>query len=288
MGSIKMRSFLFLLVGCLALASHAPLRAASALNSSGQTAAQVEDLGEIVEADADVPSKIRANVTIRGEFTSNAELTGHHDSNDFIFLPTLDLGFTQPLGPKFSLDVAAKVELGLYANHDERAFVGYNIKTTLDWHPNPNLPRLYIAAEPYRYDALDIGERITQGIGLSVGTDWGKSFNNGHSLLFTGLSYTGYLADPTSDTRNALRAVIGVTHQFREDLTGQILYAWQYSDFINFDRHDSKHLVALNLIYQLNQKWFATLGGAFVDNDSDMNPATYQSVSGSLGVTYQF
>ena len=80
----------------------------------------------------------------------------------------------------------------------------------------------------------------------------------------------------------------GLTHQFRSDLTGTLFYAWQYSDFVNFDRHDSKHIIGLSLIYQLRQNWFATVGGSWVDNDSDVNKATYQSVSGSLGVTYQF
>ena len=262
--------------------------AGEALSSAGMTAKQIEDLGEIVAVDADLAGKLRANVNVRGEFTSNAELTGHHDSNDFIFLPVMEIGYTQPLGPKFSLDVAAKVELGLYANNDERAFVGYSLKTTLDYHPKPNLPRLYVGVEPYRYDNLDVEDMITQAVGFSVGTDWGYAFNQGRSLFFTGYAYTGFVADPEIDTRNQHRAVIGLTHQFRADLIGTAFYAWQYSDFVNFDRHDSKHLIGLSLIYQLRQNWFANMGGAWVDNDSDVNMATYQSVSGALGVNYQF
>jgi len=277
-----------LLVVCLAGAGFNGARAGEALSGSGMSAKQIEDLGEIVEVDSDVAGKLRANVNVRTEFTSNAELTGHHDSNDFIFLPVMEVGYTQPLGPKFSLDVAAKVELGLYANNDERAFVGYSIKSTLDYHPRPNLPRFYIGVEPYRYDNIDVGDMLTQAIGFSAGTDWGYAFNNGKSLFFIGYSYTGFVADPDIDTRNQHRAVTGVTHQFRPDLTGTLFYAWQYSDFVNFDRHDSKHLVGLSLIYQLQQNWFATVGGSWVDNDSDVNRATFQSVSGSLGVTYQF
>jgi hypothetical protein len=37
---------------------------------------QIEDLGEIVAVDSDVAGKLRANVNVRTEFTSNAELTG--------------------------------------------------------------------------------------------------------------------------------------------------------------------------------------------------------------------
>ena len=59
-------------------------RAGEALSSSGMTAKQIEDLGEIVEVDADLSGKLRASVKVGGDITSNAELTGHHDSNDFI------------------------------------------------------------------------------------------------------------------------------------------------------------------------------------------------------------
>jgi hypothetical protein len=79
-----------------------------------------------------------------------------------------------------------------------------------------------------------------------------------------------------------------VSHQFRDKLTGTLFYAWQYSDFTHFDRHDSKHLIGLNLIYQFQQNWFGTLSGSFADNDSDINTATYQAAGASIGVTYQF
>lgn len=284
-----MKRILFSILALALLAPLSPARAGSSLTSSGLTAAQVEDLGDIQAADeSSVKSKFRATVNVKGEFTSNALLTGHHDSNDFVFLPVVDLGYTQPLGPKFSIDLAAKIELGLYSNHDERAFVGYSVKSTLDYHPSKNLPRFYVGVEPYRYDSIDLGDRITQAIGFSAGTDWGYAFNHGHSLFFSGYSFTSYIADPTVDTRHSHKIVAGISHQFRSDLTGNLFYAWQYNDFINFDRHDSKHLVGLNLIYQFRQDWFATLSGAFADNDSDVNSATYQSVSGSLGVTYQF
>ena len=257
-------------------------------STSGMTARQIEDLGEIVEPDEILAGKARASVSVRNEFTSNAELTGRHGSNDYIFLPTFQAGYNLPLAPHWSLDFEGKIEFGLYANHDERAFAGYSVKTTLDYHPFTNGPRFYTAIEPYRYDSFDTGDRITQAVGMTVGADYGRAFNAGRSLFFSGYSYTGTLADPTIDTRNAHRVVIGVAHQFRQDLTAQLFYAWQYSDFINYDRHDSKHVVGMNLIYQLSQAWFTTLTGSWVDNDSDVNSATFQSASGALGVQYQF
>jgi hypothetical protein len=287
MASIKtMLRRLFFLATLLAAVS-APA-GTKVSRDSGMTARQIEDLGEIVEPDEDLAGRTRASVAIRNEFTSNATLSGNHGNNDYIFLPTLEAGYTLPLSPAWSLDFAAKVEFGLYANHDERSFAGYSVKTTLDYHPFANGPRFYAAIEPHRYDSFDTGDRLTQGIAFTTGTDYGYAFNAGRSLLFTGYSYTGTVADPTIDTRHAHRVVIGLAHQFRQDLTAQLFYAWQYSDFINYDRHDSKHVIGLNLIYQLSQSWFATLTGAWVDNDSDVNPATFQSASGAIGVQYQF
>jgi hypothetical protein len=284
-----MKRLLSLLFTVTLVAPLLSARAGTSLSSSGLTSKQIEDLGDITAADdSTAPSKFRASVNVKGEFTSNALLIGHNESNDFVFLPVLDLGYTQPINSKLSFDIDGKVELGLYSNHDERAFIGYDIKTTLDFHPAQNLPRWYVGIEPYRYDSLDLGERITQALGFTAGTDWGKSFNNGHDLFFTGYSFTAYIADPTIDTRNTHKVVVGLSHQFASNFTGNLFYAWMFNDFTHYDRHDSKQMVGLNLIYQLHRDWFTTLSGAFADNDSDVDTATYQSVSGSLGVTYQF
>jgi Putative beta-barrel porin 2 len=281
-----MRRYLLPLLGLMGMV--APVFAGESLSASGMTKSQLEDLGEIVEAEGGIASKFRAGVNIKGDYTSNALLTGRHDSSDFIFFPVIDIGYTQPLGPHFSLDIAAKGELGLYGDNDQRNFVGYSMKTTLDWHPKPNAPRLFVAVEPYRYDNLDVGDLITQAVGFYAGTDWGYAFNNGRSLFFAGYTFSTYVADPSVDTRNAHRIVVGLTHQIRDKLTGTLFYAWQYSDFTHFDRHDSKHLIGLNLIYQFHQNWFGTLSGSFADNDSDINIATYQAAGASVGVTYQF
>jgi Putative beta-barrel porin 2 len=281
-----MRPCILSFVGLIVMA--APALAGESLSASGMTKGQVEDLGEIVEAEGGVASKFRSSVNIKGDYTSNALLMGWHDSSDFIFLPVIDAGFTQPLGPNFTFDIAAKVELGLYGDNDDRNFIGYSVKPMLDWHPKQNAPRFYVALEPYRYDSLDLGELISQAIGFHAGTDWGYAFNNGRSLFFTGYTYSAYVADPDIDTRHQHRIVVGVTHQIRDKLTGSLFYAWQYSDFTHFDRHDSKHLIGLNLIYQIQQNWFGTLSGSYADNDSDINTATYQAAGASIGVTYQF
>jgi hypothetical protein len=277
-----------LFASCALLACSLPTSALEQLNSSSQNSEQIEDLGEIVEADSSWRDKVRTNLSLRGEYTTNAKLSGDHSSSDFIFLPTLDIGFTQAINSKLSFDMAGKIELGLYSDHHEREFIGYSLKSTLDYHPKEAWPRLYAAVEPYRYDSLDSSDMLTEAVGLTMGTSWGRAFNSGHSLFFAGYAFTHYIADPSIDTRNAHRITAGITHQLRSNLTAQLVYAWQYSDFTDFDRRDSKHILGLNIIYQINQSWFTTVSGTFVDNDSDAENSSYQSAGGAVGVTYQF
>lgn len=267
-----------------------------------QSADEVEDIGEISSAgssggEADGKSmpppealkgKFRFNVTTRGEYTSNANLSGNHSSSDFIGLPTVEGGYNVALGKYFTFDLATKVESGIYADQNNHSFIGYSANATLDFRPKVGLPRVYVTAEPYRYDSFDTGSRITQAIGVAAGTDWGISFNAGRSLAYAGYNYGRYFADPTIDNRNSHRVVVGLAHQLRQNLTGQLFYAWQYNDYTDIARHDSRNMVGLNLIYAISKNWYGSFTTSFVDNDSDFDRASYQSVTGSLGLSLQF
>src|SRR5262249_9076611 len=149
--------------------------------------------------------KSRSSVSVNGDYTSNAELTGYHDSSDFIFRPVLDLGYNTPLGHHFTLDMEVKVESGIYAEYDNHSFVGYSFNGTLDWRPTPKAPRIYIGFDPYRYDSFDTGGRIAQALGFTTGTDWGFAFNHGLTLAFIGYGFSEFLADPTMDSRSQHR-----------------------------------------------------------------------------------
>lgn len=262
----------------------------SSAGEGKQSAEEVEDIGEIVEKEGfnTLRDKFRASVTARTAYTTNAKLRGGHDSSDLLFLPTLEVGFHTLLGDHFSFDLATKVESAVYARYDERGFAGYSAIATLDYRFAKGLPRLYASVEPYRYDSYDTGDLITQAIGFTGGADWGFAFNAGRTLGFVGYSFTDYVSDPSIDSRLVQRAVLGVAHQIRSNLTGQLYYIYQYSDFTDFDREDSKNTFAGNLVYQINERWFGSLTAAYVTNDSDQDNASYDSFSTSLGFTLQF
>ena len=273
----------------LAVCALAPARAAQM--SAGQSAKEIEDLGVIEAVDENAkPARpaFRANVQFRSEFSTNAKLTGNHNSGDLIFFPQIEVGFNVPLPHHFSFDAAFKVESGIYTQNSERGFIGYSLISTLDWRPKLNWPRIYLGAEPYRYDSFDTGERLSQALGVTAGTDWGYAFDKGYSLAFVGYSATNYFADPTMDNRLQHRAIVGVTHQFSQRLVGTLFYQFSYADFQNVDRRDYRHLLGATLNYQFTQGIFGTVSSTFADNDSTQEFASFQSFSLSLGVTVQF
>ena len=260
----------------------------SSARPTRQSGEEIEDIGQLdASAGAFAASKFRTNVTVREQFTTNARLTGSHGSSDFIFLPTLEVGYATDLGKHFHFDLSGRLETAVYARFDQRSFYGYSAAATLDYRPAPTMPRLYIGAEPYRYIRYDTGDRITQAIGTSVGTDWGRSFNAGRSLFYAGYSFTSYFADPSVDDRQQHSIVLGLAHALTPRLTGQLYYSWQYSDF-DIDRRDSRHVVGGNLIYQLAAHWFANLTTTLVDVDSSQDASSYQSFGTALGVSAQF
>src|SRR3954452_24903997 len=141
---MKVRLPLRLLLACLA--------ALSTLSYAGprQSRSEVEDIGEISEASAagadgkssmkevappEPVKHFRFNVGTRTQYTSNAKMTGDHDSNDVIFFPTIEAGYNTKLGQYFSFDSALRVETGLYSDNTNRSFIGYSLQNTLDFRP---------------------------------------------------------------------------------------------------------------------------------------------------------
>ena len=252
-----------------------------------QSPQEIEDIGEISEA-AGTGSKWRMNLATRGQYTSNAALSGNHGSDDFLFLPTFEVGYHTPLGKHFSFDLATKIESAIFGDRSDRSFIGYSALATLDYTYRQGLPRAYVSVEPYRYDGFDSGELATQAVGFTGGVDWGRGFNAGRSVVFTGTSYSYYLADPSVDSRTSYRTVAGLAHQIRSNLTGQAYYAYQYNDYTDFARHDSRHVLAGNLIYQFSENFFGTMSTTWVNNDSSQARGSYQSFGAGLGLTLQY
>jgi hypothetical protein len=286
----------------LRLLAVAFLAALTSLSYAGtrQTKSEVEDIGDISEASFEGRSAakevapvepvkhFRFNVGTRAQYTSDAKMTGDHDSSDVIFFPTIEAGYNTKLGPQFSFDSALRIESGIYSDNTNRSFIGYSLQNTLDFRPRPNLPRVFIGFEPYRYDNFDKEGLITEALALSAGTDYGIGFNHGKSLAFIGYTFANHFANPTSDNRQVNTAIVGLTHQFLPKLTGQAYYQFENSHFYDVARDDSRNVIGLSLTYQLTRRIFTTLSGNWVDNNSSDERASYQSAGAALGFNLQY
>ena len=255
----------------------------SIAQTSKQSAQEIEDIGEIDEkgGSSALRDKLRFNVSFNTSYTTNALLQGNHGSSDVLFLPTIDAGYHTALDQHFNLDLDANVSTAAYSRFQDHGFAGFDTMATLDYHIKPGLPRFYTTIEGYRYDSFDTGQLQTEAVGFTGGTDYGIAFNGGRTLGFVGYSFTDYLSDPNIDTRLVHRVVAGFAHQIRSNLTAQLYYVYQYSDYTDFDRSDSKHTVAGNLIYQFNAHWFGSLTTSFINQESTQDHAGYQSFSTS-------
>jgi hypothetical protein len=257
---------------------------------SKQSAAEIEDIGQIEEQGTSLPfrDKLRVSVGMQTSYTTNALLSGNNNHSDVLFLPTLDVGFHTPLDKHFAFDLDASSQNAAYSRYQDRGFVGYDVLSTLDYHIKEGLPRFYVTVENYLYNTFDTGHLQTEAVGFTGGTDYGIPLNGGRTLGFIGYSLSEYVADPQIDTRLVNRAVVGFAHQLRSNLTAQVYYVYQYSDYNDFNRSDSKHTVSGALIYQFNDHWYGSLTSSYIDQSSTQPHASYQSFSTSLGLTLHF
>ena len=142
--------------------------------------------------------------------------------------------------------------------------------------------------EPYDYASFDTGDRVASAIALTAGVDHGYFVNHGKTLLFGGYKFSHFFADPSADNRDSHRLTVGLSHQFRPALYGQLFYSYQYTDFINFPRSDSRNVLGLNLVYQFNKHLFGSITGNFVDNESSRERARYHNALIGAAVTWQY
>lgn len=292
--SLKLVAGIF--AAAAALLSPAALQAQSdgaGVTVSHQAAGVEEDIGVIEEVGsaanaAPSPSKFRMSVSTQSQYTSNALLSGSRSSSDFIFIPAVNAGYNLPLKHGFTLDLSAQIDSAVYASNDDRSFSAYSAQTTLDWRYKKDWPRIYVDAEPYRFDSFDSGGLITQAIGTGVGTDWGFAFNRNSSLFFVGSSFSHYFADPNVDSRSVGRAIVGVTQQIRQQVYAQVYYQYQYSSFDNISRNDSRNVLGLSVTWQLNKHLFTSINGSFINNLSTETNAPYKSANIGWGLNWQF
>lgn len=257
---------------------------------SGRFAFVEEEIGTIgaVENGAEPKPAFRVSVQGQSEYRTNAEMRGATGRDDFVYTPKIELGYTVPLSRGFSLDLMARIDAVLYSRLSDNEFVDYGVSAFLDYRYRPRAPRIYIGVEPYYYQGFDSEKLISEAVGVRTGIDHGIPFNHNRTLFFYGYEYAHFSASPSFDNRHQQRLIAGFTHQITSTIFAQAFYSYQYSDYYELDRQDSRNTASLSLIHNFTPHFSGSLLVDFVDNNSDFQAFSYQSSGFGLSLAYQF
>lgn len=233
-------------------------------------------------------SHFRASVQTRAQYVTNARLSGNHSSSELLFLPTFEGGFSAPLGGGFSVDLVARAESIIYSRYSGQNLWGFSGAATLNYTPRPGWPTLWAGVEPFHYQNFDASESLAEAVGLVAGIDHHLTFNRDRSMLFFGYKFGSYHASPSLDDRDVHRGLVGIGHQIRPNLIGQLFYSYQFSHYGKQDRDDHRNILGATLIQQFSQNLFGSVACSLIDNDSNESLASYQNFAVSAGLALQF
>jgi hypothetical protein len=246
-----------------------------------------EDRGQVVELRGQ-PSrafKFRTGISTALEHHSNARLLGSGPVDDWTFVAAVEAGVNQPLGDKFSFDLSVRADVANYFQLERLSYWGPSATALFDWRPATGWPRLFAGGQLYRYDLFDPGVKITSAGALIAGLDRTWVFRDGKSALTAGYQFTQFWASPNFEDRASHTLFATYTHQLAAKLFAQASYLWQYTDFEEQARYDSRHVLGVGLIYAPKDKFAVRLYANFVRNESS-NPFTdYEDFTAGLGAT---
>jgi len=258
-------------------------------NIPRQSAEVIEDLGDIRPlADRSFFRRLRFTSSLYGEFVSNALSIGDHSSGDFVLMPSVSAAFDESLGHGLSIAGTARTEAFLYSNFDEQSFWGFSGAAMARYQPTKEWPRIFAGIEAYSYASVRTGSQISDALAVTAGIEKEWAFNRDQTVLFIAYSFSNFFSSPPVDNRLLHRATLGITQQIVPSLYGQLFYSYQFSDYTNLDRQDSRNFVGANLVYQFKDHWFARVSTYLVDSHSSRSAFSYQTFGVGLGAGYNF
>jgi hypothetical protein len=249
-----------------------------------------EDRGEVVELNAQPARafKFRMGGSTAIEHHSNARLLGSGPVDDWASQSAVEAGFNMPLGEKFSFDLSLRADVARYFHLENISYWGPAATALFDYRPHTGWPRIFAGGQLYRYDLIDTGNKITDAGAAIAGLDHSWVLRGGRSALSTGYQFSRFWASPLSEDRASHTLFATYTHQLAAKLYAQASYIWQYTEFENQVRHDSRHVVGVGLIYAPTEKFALRLYVNFVRNESS-NPLTdYEDFTPGLGGAFSF
>ncbi len=247
-----------------------------------------EDRGEVVELNgrSGRTPRFRLGASTSIEHQSNAPLLPSGPRDDWASTSYFDAGWNPALSESLSFDLSLRTEITGYFHLDQLSYWGPTASALFDWHPRAKWPHAYAGGQLYRYDRIRSGAEITSAGAVLAGLEQSWDFHGGRTRFSLGYQFANYWAFPLTEDRMTHTLFAAITHQLAGPLYAQGSYIWQYTDFENQARYDSRHTLALGLLYALNDRTALRLYLNFVRNESSAPAADYENVSSGLGATF--
>ena len=247
-----------------------------------------EDRGEVVELNGRPgrSPRFRLGASTSIEHQSNAALLPSGPRDDWASTSFFDAGWNPALSESLSFDLSLRSEITGYFHLDQLSYWGPMTSALFDFHPRANWPHAYAGGQLYRYDRIRSGAEITSAGAVLAGLEQSWDFHSGRTRLSIGYQFANYWAFPLSEDRMTHTLFVAITRQLAGSLYAQGSYTWQYTAFENQARYDSRHNIALALLYALNDRTALRLYMNFVRNESSAPPADYENFSSGLGVSF--
>lgn len=267
---------------------------ATALGETGSLKMLEEERGEVVDINAAPAAapKFRVTVQMNVEHQSNAALSPAQHVDDWLLLPSLEVGWNTPLGHGFSLDLAVRADLAKYLRLDESTYWGSSATALLEYRARPQWPRLYVGGQGYRYDLIDPSREITRAGALLAGFDVSWAFHGGRTQLAAGYQFAKYWASPAAEDRLSHAVFITATRQLHGALYAQLAYSFQSTAFDRqnildadglHERNDRRQTASAALIYAFSNDAFLRLYATYMRNHSNNPFADYENFTGGIG-----
>jgi hypothetical protein len=257
----------------------------ASLSGTQKDAAAFEDGGDMTELKRQATKEVfyRLGLFNDIEYQSNADLQGNGGSGAVLFNPGVEGGLTWDFAPQLKLDVSGRVESGIYEGISDQDYWGADSAVKLKYQYSKYYPEFYVGPRLYRFQSFDDGDLLSEAVMAVTGLNYGYNIRQTGTYPFVNLQYQHQWVTPSALERDVYRATVGVTQELYKALFLQAYYEYRYSDYQNTNRSDRRNILGSALIWQPLSYLTLRLNFNFIDNDSSVERAQYQTFNGGLG-----
>lgn len=221
-------------------------------------------------------------------YLDNAFLSSTNRLDDRLFVESLGLAITPPLGKKFSATLAVNHQWFRYDSNPGLDFDASSVGLTLGYQPREHF-RVYGG-----YTGLWLDGRVANATVYSegnavIGAQYWQPMNKQWGVS-AGLQLEHHNTHPAGFDRIDAALSLGTRYAFTRQFVGEMYYRLQFEDFDNSSRQDFRNQLAAALVYELCKNAALRLTVSHVWNESNAAGRDYRSLTtgGALALLVKF